>query len=309
MTRPLFLSYRWIYFSAKMLALLMLYFSLSYFCEKQTKGFSLIGILPHRPFNPSWQTRDPLPEELQQIDKALAQKYHYLGRGGQCYAFISEDGSYVIKFLRQKVYSVPLWHNWIPIPYLFDRYKNKKRWKREDKLMRDFSSYKFAFEEIQEMTGLLLVHLNQTQHLKTRLTLTDRLNIEHTLDLDRFDFVLQKKAEMISPTIINLIQSGQIDKAKQLIDLIAKLIIERCQKGLEDWDPEVRTNCGLIADRVIKIDVGRFIPNEEMKSVQMCKRELDRIIGPFQEWLRHESPLLADYCDEAITKALAQQSQ
>ena len=297
--------YTRLFFScAKWVAVVIAYLLLSYFCEKQTKGFSVLGILPDRPFDPAWQTKSPSSVEQEEIDIALAQKYSYLSKGGQCYAFVSADGNYVIKFLRQKVYRVPLWHKLIPIPFVFDRYKEKKRLKREDKLLRDFSSYKFAFEELQEMTGLLFIHLNPTQHLKRHLTVSDRLHIEHQLDLDRFDFVLQKRAQMISPTISALIQQKRIDEAKQLIDQVVQLVIERCQKGLEDWDPEVRTNCGFIEGRVIKIDVGRFIPNEEMKTAQMCRRELLRIIEPFQGWLCHQSAPLADYCDEAMEKAL-----
>lgn len=289
--------------------ILILCFTLTRFCRKQTDGFTITGISSNRPFNPAWQTHSLSPEEQEELNTALSQKYQYFNRGGQCYVFLSEDGNYVIKFFKQQTYTIPLWHHFIPIPYVFDLYKEKKQWKRQDKLSRDFLSYKASFDELQSMTGLVFVHLNRTQDLQRTLTVIDRLHIEHPLDLDQFDFVLQKRAQLISPAIAELVQHDQIPQAKQIIDQIAELIVDRCQKGLEDRDPEIRTNCGLLEGRVIKIDVGRLTPNEEMKTPAMCRSELIKIMGPFKEWLQPVDAQLAAYCDEAIEKALNDRNQ
>jgi len=287
-----------------LLAVAGLYCFLSNFCEKRTDSFTIGAISSNRPFDPQWQTHPLSSEEKEEMDAALSQKFRYFGRGGQCYAFFSEDGKYVIKFFKQRVYTIPLWHHCIPIPYLFDRYKQKKRWKREDKLQRDFFSYKTAFDELQEMTGVLYVHLNRTTDLQRNVTLVDLLHIEHQIPLDKFDFILQKRADMIYPTITHLIETDQIDHAKQIIDQVITLIVSRCEKGYEDWDPNVRTNCGLLNDRVIKIDVGRFIRNDKMKTKEMCQSELVRITTPFKEWLNTKEPGLAAYCDESVMKAV-----
>ena len=108
---------------------------------------------------------------------------------------------------------------------------------------------------------------------------------------------------MIYPKLTRLIEEQDVDSAKQIIDQVSHLIVLRCQKGYEDWDPNVRTNCGLLNDRVIKIDVGRFIRNEEMKTQPMCASELTRIMTPFQTWLASQNPALGAYYDEAIAKA------
>ena len=55
---------------------------------------------------------------------------------------------------------------------------------------------------------------------------------------------------------------------------------------------------------MIKIDVGRLTPDEEMKTPAMCRSELIKIIGPFKQWLQPVDAQLADYCDEAIETAL-----
>ncbi len=286
-------------------AVIGLYFPLSHFCEKETDTFTIGAISSNRPFEPAWQTHPLSSNEKRELEHALSQKYRYFGKGGQCYAFFSEDGNYVIKFFKQRVYKIPLWHHLIPIPYVFDRYKEKKKLKRLDKIQRDFFSYKVAFEDLQQITGLLYVHLNPTQDLKRSVTIIDLLNIEHHLDLDKFDFIVQRRADMIYPTLTRLIGEQDRDHARRIIDQVVELILYRCHKGYEDWDPNVRTNCGLLNDRVIKIDVGRFIENEQMKSKQMCSSELVRITTPFKEWLNNQDPDLASYCDQAMAKAIA----
>jgi hypothetical protein len=290
---------------ATCLVIVALYLIASYFCEKQTDTFSLSAISSNRLFEPTWQTRPLSPDETNERDHALSQKYRYFGKGGQCYAFFSEDGNYVIKFLKQKAYEVPFWHHLIPIPYLFNHYKEKKRLRRLDKIQRDFFSYKVAFENLQEITGVLYVHLNPTQDLKKGCTLVDLLNIEHQIDLNQFDFILQKRSSMIYPTLALLIKEKNSRGAQSIIDQIIGLIVYRCQKGYEDWDPDIRTNCGLLNDRVIKIDVGRFIENLQMKDKTMCSLELSRIMTPLNDWLKIEDPELAAYCDEAVKRALS----
>jgi hypothetical protein len=288
-------------------AAIVMSMALSRFCAKQTDTFTIGAISSKRSFEPAWQTRSLSSAEKKEFDSAIDQKYRYFGKGGQCYAFFSDDGKYVIKFFKQRVYTVPLWHHLIPIPYVFDRYKAKKKWKRQDKIQRDFFSYKAAFEDLQEMTGILYVHLNPTHDIRKQVTIVDLLNIEHTIDLDQFDFILQRRAEMIYPTLSTLIEQKQINRCKEIIDQVIQLVVNRCQKGYEDWDPNVRTNCGLLEGRVIKIDVGRFIANEQMKSQEMCRSELIRITRPFKEWLQEKEPELSIYCDEALRQALEAQ--
>ena len=43
------------------------------------------------------------------------------------------------------------------------------------------------------MTGLVFVHLNHTHDLQHTLTIVDRLNIEHQLDLDQLDLLSKKE--------------------------------------------------------------------------------------------------------------------
>src|SRR5579863_4259442 len=79
------------------LCLLFVPFLLYYlgnFCLKMTDGFSIARITSTFPEGiPAWD--DSAREKSVELHTALEQTYHYLGAGGQCFAFVSEDKRYV----------------------------------------------------------------------------------------------------------------------------------------------------------------------------------------------------------------------
>lgn len=272
------------------------------FCLKQTDSFTIAAVRSSRPFSANWETRPLQAEEKEDVEKALEQKYTYFGRGGQSYIFFSEDSQYALKLFKQEKFTLPLWMRLFHIPYLLDRYREKKIWSKKDKLFRDFTSYKIAFDELQEETGVVYVHLNKTSHLKKTLRLVDRLSIEHKIDLDSLDFILQRRAELVYDKIHRLMREKKEEEAIACISQIVDLIITRCKKGYHDRDPNIRTNCGFMEDHAIKIDVGRFVKNPEMQKPDVMAREVIRITAPFKEWLKSEYPELALHLEKEIEK-------
>src|SRR5689334_14456085 len=70
--------------------------------HNKTLSFAPKRIISDFSYNPALET-DPLStEEQQQLDRILSQPFRYLSAGSQSYAFVSEDGKYVIKFFRMK---------------------------------------------------------------------------------------------------------------------------------------------------------------------------------------------------------------
>jgi hypothetical protein len=272
------------------------------FCLKRTDRFSILGIQSDRPFDEAWETRPLTDEERSVVSEAISQPYTYFGCGGQSFVFFSADQKYALKFFKQRVFKVPLWVAHFPIPWVLDRYRAKKTWQRADKLQRDFSSYKIAFEELPDETGMVFVHLNQTDNLKTILKITDKLGIAHELDLDKMDFVIQKKGVLAHDKITGHMQRGEIEEAKASIKQLMSLIVNRSKKGFHDRDPNIRTNCGFMGDRAVKIDVGRFVKDEKIKRPEVYLSELVRITGPLRVWLEQEHPALVSYFDEEILK-------
>jgi len=273
------------------LALFSLLF-VSRFCQKQTDTFTIWGCASNRPYCADFAT--PMPESSE-LKEALSESYTYFGRGGQAYAFFSNDGKYVIKFFKQRLFRPSLLLKLNPISPV----RNKRIAKRLDKWQRDFFSYKVAFTELQDETGILYSHLNQTKHLNTVITITDRLGIKHQIDLDKFDFIVQKRAERVYDRIDRLMRSENIEGAKQALAQVFTLIDTRAKKGYRDRDPNIRTNCGFIENKAVKIDVGRFVLCAEMKEPDFRKNELKQITAPFGEWIQTAHPaLLTEY--EAI---------
>jgi len=262
------------------------------FANERTDQFTLWRIASNRPYHEEYATRPLTSEESSDLEKALAQPYTYFASGGQAFAFFSADRNYVVKFFKQRLYNRSKLLNFVPLPKFLHRYRNMRNSKRDDKFARDFFSYKISFEELQEETGVFYVHLNTTDHLKTQLQITDRLGINHLLDLDKMDFIVQKRAEKIHDRIIRLMEIGKTSEAKQAIGQVVDLITTRASKGFRDRDPNVRTNCGFLGDRAIKIDVGRFVRCPEMQTKERHNADLLQITAPFEEWLEEHYPEL-----------------
>jgi len=277
---------------------------ISFFSRKQTDRFTILGISSNRPYKEDDSIRALLPEESVELTLALSQPYSYFRRGAQTYVFLSADGNYVVKFFEQRIYKRSKLLNLVPLPKFLHRYRDKRNFKRDDKLKRDFFSYKTAFEKLQHLSGLLYVHLHRTDDLNIALEMTDSIGIKHTVELDKFDFIVQKRADTVHGRINRLIESGEIEKAKEAIASVFSLISERAKMGLRDRDPDIATNCGFLKDKAIKIDVGRFVLCEEMKTSTGHNNELLKITAPFGDWIEEKHPTLAPYFYEKRREAM-----
>ena len=272
--------------------------------QQEKKGFSLEAISATIPFHPEWEGRTLNSDETQEVEQALLKTYHYLGCGGQCFTFASLDGKYVIKFFKQKKFALPRWIEHFPIPLLIDWLREKKTMKRVEKRNKVFTAFKLSFDQLQDETGLLYVHLNSTKHLNKILSVSDDLGAVHVLNLDGLEFVLQKKAMLAYTAIDTWIETQELDRAKEAIDQLLTLNIALYQKGFRNRDPNFRSNCGFIGSRAILIDVGRVIPSEEIKNPKNYKNELAHITPRFRQYLSKKHPELLAYFDQSLDKIL-----
>jgi hypothetical protein len=274
----------------KLCTLVLALYFVQKFCLEQTDGFTIAKISSNLPFEKKWET-DPLSEaEHREMLQILDQKFTYLASGGQCYAFVSADGQSVLKFFKH--------HMRLPCGWRPE--SAKKLQKKKNKLERDFNSYKLAFEELREETGLLYIHLNKTDHLKQTVTIVDKLGIEHRLDLDRTEFVLQKRADLVYPHLQDLMQKGDTAGAKQVVDALLEVITARCQKGIFDEDARIHRNFGLIADKAVIIDVGRFKKDSTRTQPDVYHKDLETITKRLKTWLDEDYPLLSLYLEKRL---------
>ncbi len=269
------------------------------FCRKQTDTFALYKILSELPHHAEWEIPESSKEELASIKHILNQPFHYLGRGAQCYVFVSDDHQYVIKFFRLYHLLPPFWTK-LPLPPFLHPYRLAKMVQKQGELQRDFLSYKIAFEQMREETGLLYVHLNKTNMLNQHIQIFDRLNICHELDLDQMEFLVQKRADLLYPALANIVEREGLDAARESLSHLLDLLVLRCKKGIFDKDPDLNTNFGLIGHTPIQIDVGRYRILEDSTPGTIDRDEIIRITDNLNQWLRANYPTLSDHLETQI---------
>jgi hypothetical protein len=269
---------------------------------KTTNKLILSEIQYDRPYEPLYDARPLTQEEQQEVERALDQNYTYFGCGGQAYVFFSADGKYALKFFKQRHFREPTYLNYIPF---IKKYRDLKYAKKKKKVQGEYGSYKLGFEQLPEETALVYIHLNKTSHLKKSITYVDTFKMEHKIDLDKTDFILQRRAELVHDKISQQMAAGDLTGAKHTISTLVDLIVIRCKKGYADKDPKIVTNCGILKDKAIKIDVGRFAIDPRMKKPLFYKPELLRLVRPLRSWLAKEHPSLTEHLDQEILRVIA----
>lgn len=236
--------------------LLVIFVAAERFCHKQTRGFAMQKILSHLPTD---EEAFPLSDgDYAHIDTLLAEPFTFLHSGGQCYAFISEDKTTVLKLFKQ--HHLRWWRllRALPLPAFFEPLRAQQLQKMEHYSPLFLESCTIAYRDFKEQSGLIYLHLNKTRHFNRKATLIDPLGIAHTLDLDNTQFALQKKAQLCYPKFRQLLKEGNLADAKACIDSLFALIGNRERKGIRDRDPHIRKNIGFIGNQAIEIDIGSF---------------------------------------------------
>lgn len=213
---------------------------------------------------------------------ALSQRYTYLGKGAQTYAFLSQDGAYVLKLFKGQHLTPAFWSSYLP-----PSWQEKSLLRKKERLEALFNSYQVASERLSQETGLLCVHLSATAGFDRQVTVQDLIGHEYRLNLDDFAFVLQERATLIGEVIDHLIQSGRSEEVLALIDAATACVSSRLEKGYIDTDPAFLQNYGVTASgKVIQIDVGRLVKDnlagqdrvsiETAQLMQFCAKRIGR---------------------------------
>lgn len=232
---------------------------------KQNHSFCIRFIYSSIDNRKKWELPPPSVAEQELLDEILKQKFHYLAKGCHCYAFISEDKQYVIKFHRYASHMrIFPWLNH-PFSYRFSEHRKAILKHNMEKLTENLQSYMNCAQALKEETGLIMLHINRTDTLHRFVTLVDTTRAEYRVPLDQVTFILQHKADLIYPTLDKLVSEKRIDEAKKVVTDIVHLITDCCKKGYTDEDPVLRKNYGLTKGRAIHIDVGDLVKNEKMQ--------------------------------------------
>lgn len=266
-------------------------------------GFSVSKIKNTFPATTEWQLPPPTPKEQKRIANICSQKFRYLGKGSQVYAFISEDGQYVLKFFKCYHLKPVGWIASIPLPKFLDEPRKATLEKRYKKISTTLESYKIASEYLKDECGLIAVEILPTPSINQEVEIYDKLGRQHILNLGQYGFILQRKADLIYPKLSEWIATGDMNSAKEAIRSMIALIVQRSKKGIQDSDPDLHKNAGLIGTTAILIDLGCLHTNPEAKKKEVYTQDLLKITNRLKVWLEKQSPELYTFLEEEIANA------
>lgn len=234
------------------------------------------------------------PVDDLEIIQALKQRFSYLGRGHQCYAFESEDGRYVLKLPRSDRYLVPFWLRACSFSFL-DAYRESLRQEKARRLRFMLGSFQIAFTELRQETSLLYLHLNQTHCFGSQATLRDRIGRTYRIDLDTSAFVLQRKKPLMMPAFQRALREGDREAAQEILRAFLEVVAIRAEKGIFNKDPSFLKNFAFEDGKGIQIDIGSFyhIPGSDPRSI--FQPSFLQTIGHVQEWLNGVDPAMAQW--------------
>ena len=281
-----------------LLALLILCGGL-FFGYNQTSTYLADGFAPSKiqsdlTHDQRWEIPSLSDEERESLLHLLDQPFTYLGKGSQCFVFESNDGEVVLKFFRHRRYQPS------SLISLFSKkeYLNKKRKKREAL----FDSCWLAHQKLREESGLVYLHLNKSDDLNQRVVLKDKLHRHYALPLDSYEFIVQRRAQLIYPYIQERAKKGEMSAARESLSQLLQLLTTRYHQGIGDQDAVLIKNAGFLADRAIFIDIGQFYVDETKKDRAEYQCETERITRRLRKWLGESYPELAAYFEEELSK-------
>lgn len=278
--------------------ILSLFVGIDRFAHQRSSRFSPQKIISQHPSSSEWDLPPLSQEEQARLRSILNQKFTYYSKGSQSYVFISEDKQHILKFLKQNKLSPKSWFSAIPLsfnPYYLESVaKEKKR-------QATFLACKTAFLELKKETGVIYVHLNPTRDLNRELLIFDKHGKSHLIDLNRTNFYVQKKAELIYSRITKLMDENRVEEAKGIISSVFSLLQTLGKKGVVDNDPIVRKNFGLINDIAVQIDIGKLRIDPNRQGTSAYVRDVPNIMHSFKNWIEKSYPTLSKHFEAKIS--------
>ena len=264
-----------------------------------TDGFKLANISSDLPYQKSWETKVS-NQDFEESQKALFQPFHYLTSGSQSYVFISEDKKYVIKFFKHKRWRINPFYASLPLPASWE--KTRAHWmkKKQETVQDTFHSCKISYELFKNDTGVLFIHLNQSNHLQKTLIIKDQIGCTHKLNLDTLQFILQKNAIPTDKYLLTLRKNGQTDVAKKAIQDLLAFTKKRAELGYSDKDPHLIRNFGFIEGKAVEIDVGGFHKDPKKDFNYYCTHEIVKIQDKLLPWIEKNYPEITSFTQKQI---------
>lgn len=248
-------------------------------------------------FHP-WAITRNMPENLVSFEAndvppldILEKKFYFLAKGKQAFAFQSECGQFILKIPNNHYYRRLQVLKFLPkIPII-----NRKIIYNTYKFNKTFYSYTIACTDLKDHSAIVYAHLSPSSKLQLSLHLVDSMGREYKVPAAPLAFLVQKKADLVYPYLSSLREKGSFKEAECALDALLNYLEKRCQLGIEDNDPLIRTNLGYIDGKPVQIDIGPFSYDPEIANPNVYQKELLRICSSLNEWLNVHFPEVRDY--------------
>lgn len=257
-----------------------------------TGGFTVGNITTDITKEPDWEISQPNDPLIKQL---LNQPYYYLGKGCQSYVFKSEDGRYVLKFLKFQRFRPQSYLNFFSFIPAVEKIREKKEISKREKLNDLLKSWKIAYEDLKDETGLVYLHLNRSDTFQSPLIFYDKMGLKHELDLNQMMFLVQDTAEMLTKKIKQEMSQGNKQEAKNILQRLIHMLVSEYQRGLGDNDHALMQNTGVRNGVPLHIDVGQFSKENRFKDPDVYHLELFSKTYKFRIWLSKHYPELEIY--------------
>ncbi len=263
-------------------------------CSQLTSGFKIRKIA-YRNYNEIFYENRFERGDFSELTTILNQKFHFLGKGCQIYAFESADGKYVLKLLKLHRYQIPFrkafltsFFSW-PQKDLKSLQLNQKR-----RLKATFANYHLAMDVLKDETALIYAHFDRSVVLP-KVQLSDQLGRVFLVDLNHTFLLIQKKATDFKEELTLCRQNHQLAEAQLLIDRSVEHLKRRLSYKIFDSDhPGYVRNLGFIGEKAISMDVGNFKQRKEA-SVEEIEREYFDCLKRLVSWTQKNYPEIAVY--------------
>jgi len=266
-----------------------------------TDGFSLKRVQEQILFPGNFSLPPPSAQQLHSLQKATKQPFSYLGKGSQAYAFISKDRRYVLKLFKcHHMHRAPSWLQALPLPQALSNYRDSLVARRDHRVSLALNSYTIAATTLRNECALIYAQILPSQKFSLPITIRDGIGREYVIDLAAHGFALQRRADLVQPSFEKWIAQNDMESARKAIDSLVGVIALRSKKEVQDSDPDLHKNAGLIGTTAIFIDIGGFHKNPKIPSHNEMKRDMDKVFGKFGRWLSSRSTELHAYLQQRL---------
>ena len=245
----------------------------------RTDGFSPASIQV-----PLLESKDLVSEEV-----SIPTSYRYLSRGRQ--AFVFESGDVVLKLFNVKDLQEP-------VAARFPRNSERAKIRWAEKLRIYPESYRLAATYLADQTGVLVVHLGQSEKRFPVVELVDKASRRFQIDLNTVPFVIQKKG---IGSFYQSLQSGRLD---QMIDAFLSFHQKRIGLNIADHDRDIKRNYCWNGDSLQYIDPARFFYEPRLSDPERRKLEWWKATHRLRKWLVKHAPDRVESFDNKVNLLL-----